>query len=176
MCPQKALPAVNLGQGEQDLALRQELGDPTGAPAANTQAFPGALSVPRHPLSPRLCPRRPLTPIAHLHPAISGPLPPWGWDTWGRGASKWPKLRETRRTLHPVPPTAKIPVFPSVKGIPFTDGRTHPRKGRVPREELGTRGWDGGRPRLRARWSMPGRAAPMPTDWLSRGHSSLHLA
>ena len=43
--------------------------------------FPGDVSGPRHPLSPGECPRRPLTTAGHLHPAISGPLPPWGSDT-----------------------------------------------------------------------------------------------
>ena len=69
--------------------------------------FPGALSGPRCPLSPGECPRHPLTPAGHLHPAISGPVPPGGSDTWGRGASNWPTWRQTRRPLSPVTTTAK---------------------------------------------------------------------
>ena len=73
--------------------------------------FPGALSGPRRPLSPGECPRRPLTPAGRLHPAISGPTPPWSRDTWGRGASNRPTWRETRRPLRLVPTTVKIPLF-----------------------------------------------------------------
>ena len=69
--------------------------------------FPGALSGPRRPLSPGECPRRPLTPAGRLHPAISGPTPPWSRDTWGRGASNRPTWRETRRPLRLVPTTVK---------------------------------------------------------------------
>ena len=82
--------------------------------------FPGTLSGPRPSLSPAECPRRPLTPAGHLHPAISGPLPPWGPDTRGRGASNWPTWRQSRRPLRPVPPTAKIPLFfHPERGPPF---------------------------------------------------------
>ena len=80
---------------------------------------PGALSDPG---SARPDPR---ITAGHLHSAMSGLRPPWGWDTWGRGASNRPTWRETRRPLRLVPTTVKIPpVLPSVKGDPFTDGRT----------------------------------------------------
>ena len=52
-----------------------------------------------------------LYPAGLMHPAISGPLPPWGSDTWGRGASNWPPWRQTRRHLCPVTTTVKIPLF-----------------------------------------------------------------
>ena len=50
-----------------------------------------------------------MTPAGHLHPAISGPQPPWGSETWGRGARNWPMLGETLRPLRPFLPTVKIP-------------------------------------------------------------------
>ena len=66
---------------------------------------PGALSDPG---SARPDPR---ITAGHLHSAMSGLRPPWGWDTWGRGASNRPTWRETRRPLRLVPTTVKIPLF-----------------------------------------------------------------
>ena len=73
--------------------------------------FPGALSWSRCPLSPVECPRHSLTTAGHLHPEISGPVPPRGSDTWGGGASKRPTWRQTRRHHRPVTTTPKIPLF-----------------------------------------------------------------
>ena len=72
--------------------------------------FQGLLG-PRRPPSPGECPRHPLTPAGHLHPLISGPLPPWRWDTRVRGAGNWPTWRQTRRPLRHDPTTTKIPLF-----------------------------------------------------------------
>ena len=103
----------------------RSLGRPLEPRGPGLGIFPGALSGPRHPPLPRECPRRPLTPAGHLHPAISGSPPPWGSDTWGRGASKWPTWRETPQTPPSRPHHCEDPpVLPSVKGYPFTDGRT----------------------------------------------------
>ena len=66
---------------------------------------PGALSDPG---SARPDPR---ITAGHLHSAMSGLRPPWGWDTWGRGASNRPTWRETRRPLRLVATTVKIPLF-----------------------------------------------------------------
>ena len=73
--------------------------------------FQGALSWPRGPLLPAQCPARARITAGHLHSSMSGLRPPWGWDTWGRGASNRPTWRETRRPLRQVPTTAKIPLF-----------------------------------------------------------------
>ena len=73
--------------------------------------FPGALSWSRCPLSPVECPRHSLTTAGHLHPDISGPVPPEGSDTRGRGVNKRPTWRQTRRHHRPVTPTPKIPLF-----------------------------------------------------------------
>ena len=58
-------------------------GEAMAASAARPRALPGALSGHGHPLSPRECPRRPLTPARHLLPVIRGPLPPWSLELWG---------------------------------------------------------------------------------------------
>ena len=73
--------------------------------------FPGGCLRARRPLSPSECPSRPLTPAGDLIPAISGPVAPWGWDTWALCASTWRTWRQTRRPLRPIPTTAKIPLF-----------------------------------------------------------------
>ena len=104
-------PAGKLSPGEQDQAPWQEPGEATGATGARAGYFPGALSGPRRPLSPRECPPRPWTPAGHLHPATSCLLPSWGSYSWGRGASNWPTWRQTRIPVHPVPTTGKIPLF-----------------------------------------------------------------
>ena len=85
----------------------RSLGRPLEPRGPGLGIFPGALSGPGRPLSPGECPRRPLTPAGRLHPAISGPPPPWSSHAWGRGASNWPTWRQTRRPLRPVPATAK---------------------------------------------------------------------
>ena len=84
-------------RGRQRQPLRPGLG-----------ALAGALSGRGHPLSPRECPRRPLTPARHLLPVTRGPLPPWSLELWGRAAGHWAKWLETRRPLRPDRPTAKI--------------------------------------------------------------------
>ena len=71
--------------------------------------FAGGSLGAQAPLSPGECPRRPLTPAGHLHPAISGPLPPRGWDTRGRGASNGPTWRQTRRPSVTSPPLRRGP-------------------------------------------------------------------
>ena len=40
-----------------------------------------------------------LDPRRHLHPAKSGPLPPWGSDTCVRCACNWPTWNQTSRAL-----------------------------------------------------------------------------
>ena len=72
--------------------------------------FPGALSWSTCSLSPGECPRHSLTTAGHLHPEISGPVPPRGSDTWGGGASVRPTWRQTRRHHRPVTTTPKIPL------------------------------------------------------------------
>ena len=89
----------------------RSLGRPLEPRGPGLGILPGDLSGPRPPLSPGECPRRPLTPAGHLHPAISGPLPPRGWDTRGRGASNGPTWRQIRRPLRHVPTTAKVPLY-----------------------------------------------------------------
>ena len=106
---------------------------------------------------------------------ISGPLPPWGSDTWGRGVSNWPTWRQTRRPLRPVPPTAKTPLFfHSERGSPFQMEEL----GGGPQEMAFVRaaaGWyrakTWGRPRFRARWTSPGLVGPTPTEGFSHGDS-----
>ena len=77
------------------------------ASAARPRTLPGALSGHGHPLSPRECPRRALSPARHLLPVIRGPLPPWSLELWGRAAGPWAKWLEARRPLRPDRPTAK---------------------------------------------------------------------
>ena len=90
----------------------------------------------------------------YIRPASQGP--------WGRVCGTGPS------PCHPEDhPFSREPHFSA--GLPS-------RKGRVPREELGTRGLHGGRPRFRARWSGPGRAGPTPTDGFSCGESGLRSA
>ena len=102
--------------------------------------FPGALSWSRCPLSPVECPRHSLTTAGHLHPEISGPVPPRGSDTWGGGASIRAYVEANPQTPpsshhHPEDPL----VLPSVKGSPFTHGRTG---GRPPGDGFcPSRGW-----------------------------------
>ena len=61
-----------------------------------------------------------LDPAGHLHPAISSPLPPRGSNTCVRSAGTWRTWRQTGRTLHPDPTTAKIPLFSLRKGVPLS--------------------------------------------------------
>ena len=77
------------------------------ASAARRRALPGALSGLGYTLSPRECPRRPLSPARHLLPVIRGPLPPWSLELWGQAAGHWAKWLEARRPLRPDLPTAK---------------------------------------------------------------------
>ena len=64
-----------------------------GACASRPRALPGDRSGRGHPLSPRECPRHPLTPAGHLQPTISGPLPQGARTTWAgvrvTGLSCW---------------------------------------------------------------------------------------
>ena len=73
--------------------------------------FPGGSLVAQVPSLTWRVPTPSLEPEGLLHHLISGPLPPWGSGPSGRRASYWPKLRETRRPLCPVLPTAKIPLI-----------------------------------------------------------------
>ena len=50
-----------------------------------------------------------------------------------------------------------------------------PRGGRVPREDLGTWGRGGGRPRFHARWRWTGRAGRRPLDEFSLGTQACSL-
>ena len=77
------------------------------ASAARPRTLPGALWGHGHPLSPRECPRRALSPARHLLPVIRGPLPPWSLELWGRAAGPRAKWLEARRPLRPDRPTAK---------------------------------------------------------------------
>ena len=75
------------------------------ASAARPRTLPGALSGHGHPLSPRECPRRALSPARHLLPVIRGPLPPWSLELWGGlrvpGLSGW-------KRADPSVPTAQL--------------------------------------------------------------------
>ena len=97
----------------------RSLGRPLEPLGPELEIFQGTLSGPRHPLWPRERPRLPLTPAGHLHSAISSPLPPWGWDTWGQlGATGL--SGENPQTPPSRPPHCEDPpVLPSVKGTPF---------------------------------------------------------
>ena len=75
------------------------------------EILPGALSGLRCPLWREVCPGDLLSTARPLHPWISGPLHPWDSDTCGQGASNWPPWPQTRRPLHPVTTTVKIPLF-----------------------------------------------------------------
>ena len=52
-----------------------------------------------------------LDPAGPLNLWIGGPRPQRGLEPWDRGATHGPKLRENRRQLRPVLPSAKIPPF-----------------------------------------------------------------
>ena len=139
----------------------RSLGRPLEPRGPGLGIFLGALSGPRQPLSPGECPHCPLTPAGHLHPEISGPLPPWGSDTWGRGASNWPTWQQTRRPLHPVPTTAKIPLFfHPERGPPFRckNGGRPPGDGFCPKHGSLVRGCDAGPGRRRV--GPPNRGLP----------------
>ena len=163
-CLQRHSPAASLGPREQDHAPWQEPGEATGATGARAGDFAGVLSGPRRPLSPGECPRRPLTPAGHLHPAISGPRPPWGSETRGRGASNWPTWRQTRRPLRHVPTTAKTPCSSIRKGVPLYGWKN---RGEAPRR------WLSSEPRLLSLGPRSGaahaRAGPLTTS-LSAGN------
>ena len=81
--------------------------------------FPGALSWSTCPLSPGECPRHSLTTAGHLHPEISGPVPPGGSDTWGGGASKRPRGGKPADTTVQSPPPRRSPCSSIRKGIPL---------------------------------------------------------
>ena len=53
---------------------------------------------------------------------------------------------------------------------------SHPRKGRVPREELGTPGQDGGPATVPCQGERARVGGPMPMDGFSRGQSGLRSA
>ena len=127
-------------------------------------SLPGDLSGPRPPLSPGGCPRHPLTPAGHLHPAISGPLPPRGWDTRGRGASNGPTWRQTRRPLVTSPPLRRSPCSSIRKGVPLYGWKN---RGEAPRR------WLSSEPRLLSLGPRSGaahaQAGPLTTS-LSAGN------
>ena len=110
-CPWRPQKAFTCGEpGPRESRARphgRSPGEATAASAARPRALAGALSGRGHPLSPRECPRRPLTPARHLLPVTRGPLPPWSLELWGRAAGHWAKWLETRRPLRPDRPTAK---------------------------------------------------------------------
>ena len=101
---------MNLGQGERGRAPGQESGEATAA-RGQCSGFPGGSLGAQTPSVTSIVPTPSLDPAGHLHPAISGPLHPWGSGPWGPGARNWPKLQETHRTLRPILPTVKIPLF-----------------------------------------------------------------
>ena len=115
------------------------------ASAARPRALPGALSGHGQHLSPRACPRHPLSPARHLLPVIRGPLPPWSLELWGRAAGHWAKWLETRRPLRPDRPTAK-------------DRGEAPRRWLFSEPRLAVSGQDAGPCRLRA--GSPTRSLP----------------
>ena len=86
--------------------------------------FPGTLLGPRRSLSPGECPRCPLTPAGHLHPAISGPLPPWGQDTRGRVRATGRRGGKAADPSVPSPPLRRSPCSSIRKGDPLFDVRT----------------------------------------------------
>ena len=75
------------------------------ASAARPRTLPGALSAHGHPLSPRECPRRALSPAIHLLPVIRGPLLRGAWNS-GAGL-RVPGLSGWKRA-DPSVPTAQL--------------------------------------------------------------------
>ena len=93
----------------------------TWGPGAWTGDFPGGCLRARRPLSPCECPSRPFTPAADLIPAISGPVAPWGWETWARCSSHWPTWRQTKDPSGQTPPLRRSPFSSIRKGVPFEE-------------------------------------------------------
>ena len=122
-------PAENLGPGERDQAPRQEPREATGATGARAGHFPGcslgsrvpslARGVPTPSLEPRRTPasrhKRPTSSREHGH---RGP----GCEQLAYVAAN-PQTPPSRPRHCEDPP-----VLPSVKGSPFTDGRTGGRR------------------------------------------------
>ena len=95
--------------------------------------FSGVLSWYRCPLSPVECPRHSLTTAGHLHPEISGTVPPGCSDTWGGGASKRPRGGKPADTTVQSPPPRRSPCSSIRKGIPLYGWKN---RGEAPRRWL----------------------------------------
>ena len=118
-------PAENLGPGERDQAPRQEPREATGATGARAGHFPGcslgsrvpslARGVPTPSLEPRRTPAsRHKRPNSSMEPGHMGP-----------GCEQQAYVAGNTQTPPSGPHHCEDPpVLPSVKGSPFTDGRT----------------------------------------------------
>ena len=117
-CLQKAFTCSEPGPGQAGPGPKAGDQGSNRSPGARPGPFPGAFSRPKPRLWLGECSPSPLTTPGHMYRVISGPQPPWGSGPGGRGARNWPRLRETRRPLRPVLPTAKMPRSSILKGVP----------------------------------------------------------